>query len=96
MSILFTYHWKIPVEMRDAFCREWKELTEVNIPKYGLINAEMFSIEPDNFISITTWPDEASWKKWKDDDSNHEYREKWRLYRISGPEKMARREVVTQ
>lgn len=87
-KIFFTYCWQIPENLIDDFRREWRELTEVNINKYGLIKAELFTKDLNTFISMTVWPDEASWKRWKEFDSNHQYRERWRPYRIEGPEKL--------
>lgn len=87
-KVFFTYRWQIPKSLMDDFRREWQELTQINISKYGLVKAELFMKEPDIFISLTVWPDEASWKRWKEADSHHEYRERWRPYRVEGPEKI--------
>ena len=76
------------MELHTEFSQQWEELTRVNVQKYGLIDANLYLIEPDNFVSVTEWPNKESWKKWKENDSNHAYRERWRPYRIAGPEKM--------
>ncbi len=88
-TVSFIYRWQIPPDLHESFLQQWEELSKINVEKYGLIDANLYRIEPDNFVSVTQWPDEESWKKWKENDANHEYRERWRPYRIAGPEQMS-------
>ena len=85
-TITFIYRWKIPVGLHSEFLEEWKDLTKSNLSNFGLIKATLYRVAEEDFISITEWPDEESWGKWKESLANHPSRNKWRQYRTAGPE----------
>ncbi len=93
-TIFFTYRWSIPFELQKEFLQAWRELTEQNKEKYGLVQATLYTLDPQDFVSITEWPDEASWSAWKEEEATHPAREKWRPYRIAGPEQMRETIVI--
>lgn len=88
-SVTYISRWNIPEESsRAEFLKEWYEVSKTNKEKYGLVDAVLYHVEPESFIAVTNWPDHESWAKWQEDDSAHPYREKWKPYRVFGPEVM--------
>ncbi len=87
--ITFTYRWKIPPEQRAEFQNNWEELTEQVRQEYGMHIATLY-LTDDDFVSITHWPTEEAWKRWKTELAKHPYRTKWRSYRVSGPDRLER------
>jgi heme-degrading monooxygenase HmoA len=90
--ITFMYRWKIPQDMKEEFLNNWIELTEQVRNTYGMHTANLY-VSGDDFVSITLWEDELSWEHWVQQLKNHPYRNRWREYRVAGPEKL---EIVSR
>ena len=86
--ITFMYRWKIPQDIKEDFFKNWVELTTRVHNEFGMYTATLYECGED-CVSVTHWPDEESWSKWKEQLKNHPYRNRWRKYRVSGPDRLA-------
>lgn len=78
------YRWS--KETPKSFPADWGELTEVARVKYGATNATLYLSETGEYVATVQWPSTEAWQKWREEMANHPYRQKYRQYRVSGPE----------
>lgn len=84
--VIFTYRWRIPSKEQESFSKDWQELTEVVIKKYGVSNASLYTTDNGDRVAIVTWPSVEAWERWKTELADNPLRQKYRPYRISRPE----------
>jgi heme-degrading monooxygenase HmoA len=94
----FTFRWSVPREMREEFVLDWRELALLVREQYGMQKATLFEsgASGHEFVSIAQWPTIEAWEKWQQDGMHHPLREKYRAYRISGPERLMHKVSIGQ
>ncbi|MBI5133924.1 MAG: hypothetical protein HZA81_00840 [Candidatus Taylorbacteria bacterium] len=88
-SVAYIQRWKIPSEsLQKEFCKDWWQLSEANRERYGLLEASLYHIEPDHFVAIAKWQDEAREVQASKEALALAHAERWKAYRSEGPEAM--------
>lgn len=83
--ITFLFRWSVPLEQRAEFTQNWEDLTREVQLRYGMYAATLY-VSGEEFVSITQWPTQEAWERWRHELADHPYRNKWRTYRILDPE----------
>ena len=81
----FMYRWRIPPKEREDFPNDWKDLTRL-AKGYGALSVTLYCSENGDFVAMATWPSTEKWRLWKEELKDHPARQKYRDYRVSGPE----------
>lgn len=84
--LTFTYRWKIPAIEQNNFVKDWIELTKIAKREYGATEVILYKSEGGDFVAIADWPSAEMWQLWKEKLAHHPMRQRYRAYRIAGPE----------
>jgi len=84
--VIYQYRWKIPPGEQENFRRDWAELTAAARAQYGATDVGLYVSQTGEYVAIAKWPSSDAWNKWVKGLANHPMREKYRQWRVAGPE----------
>ena len=86
--VIYLYRWRVPGELRAAFRQDWLEVTNTAKTEYGLIGAYLTEYEDGSLLSFTFWPKDENRIRFAEELACNSARKKYRIYRISDPERL--------